>query len=391
MPDLADVVVVGGGVLGVALAYELARHNERVVLLEAKTLASGTTGSSFAWINATAKFEVETYHRLNAEGVARYRELAGEHGAEALGLHEGGALLWVEGADAAGHERLRARAARLQEWGYPVVMLDRAEMQALEPGVVFGREDGAEGLFAPAEGWLDTPRLARFLVEAARRHKAEIRLDCAATGFTRSRIPAGISTVETPQGRISTRLLVLAAGEQTPALVALVTGDPADTRWAPVERSPGLLVETPPVPETCRIDRVLFPPDSGGLHVRPTSAGGLLLGADDTDALVSPEAESRHRFPVEAPRLLLERAARALPGLPAAPMEKDLLARVCIRPIPADGFPIVGALPGVEGVYVAVTHSGVTLGLLLADLLAQEIRSGTVPSLLEPYRPARFT
>ncbi|HLV81197.1 MAG TPA: FAD-dependent oxidoreductase [Chthonomonadaceae bacterium] len=391
MPDLADVVVVGGGAMGAALAYELARHNDRVVLLEARGLAGGTTGSSFAWINATAKWEDEPYHRLNAEGLARYRELATEHGAGTLGLHEGGALFWAEGADAEGRGRLRARAARLQEWGYPVVMLDRAEMQALEPALSFSTEEGAEGLFAPADAWLDSPRMVRFLIETSRRHKAEIRLDCPALGFTRSRIPAGISTVETPQGRISTRLLILAAGADTPGLLDLLAGETADTCWAPIERSSGLLVETPPVPPSCRVDRVLFPPDTGGLHLRPTPQGGLLLGADDTDALVSPEAESRNRFPPEAPHRLLERAARALPGLPAAPMEKDLLARVCLRPLPADGFPIVGPLPDIEGVYVAVTHSGITLCLLLADLLAREIRSGMAPSLLEPYRPARFT
>jgi len=61
-----------------------------------------------------------------------------------------------------------------------------------------------------------------------------------------------------------------------------------------------------------------------------------------------------------------------------------------VRPLPGDERPIVGPLPGLTGVYVAVTHSGVTLGPLLARLLAEEIATGKMPPLLAPYRPDRF-
>lgn len=404
MPDLADVVIVGGGILGTALTYALSRHNYRVVLLEAQSLAGGVTRSSFAWINGTAKYEDETYHRLNAQGVAHYAALAAEWGAGAIGLHGGGALLWAVGADAQGREQLRRRAARLQGWGYPVTLLDAAEMQALEPQVAFGGStEGAEGLFAPADRWLDSRRLIRFFVEQARQRNADIRERCPVTGFTRSVIPRAISTVETPQGRIATRLLILAAGAQTPALVAAITGDPADSRWVPLRRVPGLLVETPPCSAEACVHRILFPPDTGGLHLRPTPEGGLLLGADDADALVqtpadppgrgevlSPSVEAVH-YPETAPALLLERTTRALPALPAESLQPGLTARVCVRPVPADGFPIVGSLPVTEGVYVAVTHSGITLGPLLAHLLLQEILTGQPSSLLAPYHPHRFS
>ena len=68
--------------------------------------------------------------------------------------------------------------------------------------------------------------------------------------------------------------------------------------------------------------------------------------------------------------------------------------RVCVRPMPADGRSIVGWLPGVEDVYVAVTHSGVTLGAHLAGLIAAEVLGGpggTVTAGLAPFRPGRFT
>ena len=55
MPDLVDVVVVGGGVLGAALTWGLARRNLRVLLLEAERLGSGATGSGFAWVTPPLK------------------------------------------------------------------------------------------------------------------------------------------------------------------------------------------------------------------------------------------------------------------------------------------------------------------------------------------------
>jgi glycine/D-amino acid oxidase-like deaminating enzyme len=64
--------------------------------------------------------------------------------------------------------------------------------------------------------------------------------------------------------------------------------------------------------------------------------------------------------------------------------------RVCVRPMPADGQSIVGWLPGVEGVYVAVTHSGVTLGAHLAGLVADELLGGAAAAELAPFRPGRF-
>ncbi len=64
-------------------------------------------------------------------------------------------------------------------------------------------------------------------------------------------------------------------------------------------------------------------------------------------------------------------------------------AVIGIRPIPADGFSAVGRVASVDGLYVIVTHSGVTLAPILAELAASEVH-GAVERLLEPFRPDRF-
>ena len=61
-----------------------------------------------------------------------------------------------------------------------------------------------------------------------------------------------------------------------------------------------------------------------------------------------------------------------------------------VRPVPLDGFPVIGAVPGVMGVFAAIMHSGVTLGPLVGQLLAAEILQGANCALLQPFRPKRF-
>jgi len=63
---------------------------------------------------------------------------------------------------------------------------------------------------------------------------------------------------------------------------------------------------------------------------------------------------------------------------------------VCVRPMPADGRSIVGPLPGADHLYLAVTHSGVTLAAHLAGLITAELTGGAQAAELAPYRPGRF-
>lgn len=442
MPDLVDVVVVGGGILGTAITYALARRNLRVTLLEAGRLGARATGGGFGWVNATYKTDDEAYFRLNAQAMTHYDRMADEWGEERLGIHAGGSLFWVASNDRESIERLQSRARLLQAWNYPAVLLSSDEVAVLEPHIALRAgtatagtmrdapaERAASALFAPADKWVDTARLCRFFVEQARAHKADIRLDCAAVGFTRS-VGNAISTVETPQGRISAPLLVLAAGADTPRLAGLAAGNAQAARHVPVQRVPGLLVQTPPLPPGQTCGRILYPPDPHGLHLRQTPDGGLLIGADDTDAWLNDPgnqmifnpasshpftsgqsssdpvyADSLQPVPINEPassadlvnRLppalwqgLLARAARHLPGLSAPEVMAHAAPRICVRPVPADGLPIVGALSGVPGAYVAVTHSGITLGPLLADLLADEMFTRVPASVLASYRPDRF-
>jgi glycine/D-amino acid oxidase-like deaminating enzyme len=147
----------------------------------------------------------------------------------------------------------------------------------------------------------------------------------------------------------------------------------------PGAAAPGLVVragpETPPGPA-----RVVHAPD---VYLRPHAGGLVHLEAPDAAVdLHTPEAELR-RWADE----LLRRARRVVRGLAGATVAGY---RVCVRPMPADGQSIVGWLPGAGRLYVAVTHSGVTLAAHLARLITAELVSGAASAGLAPYRPSRF-
>ena len=388
--------------MGTALTVALAKRNLRVVLLEAHGLGSGATGSGFAWVNATYKCDDANYFALNAQAVAAYDRLRVEASGTNIGVYSGGSLFWAAANDSEGMTRLKQRAQQLQAWNYPALLLTPGELSVLEPNTarLAPDENDSVVLFAPADKWVDTDVLCRYLVAQAQEHKAEIHTDCAVTGFTRNGANQ-VSTVETTRGRISTGIVVLAGGRHTPALAELLTGNPESAAQVPVRQEPGLLVQTPELPPHLQCHRVLYPPDRGGLHLRPMSNNSLLLGAEDADAwlnsadphaqtLVQNAQNAASSLPESLWHPLLERAAKVLSGLPLSRLRSQSLPRICIRPVPTDGLPIVGALPDVAGAYVAVTHSGVTLGPLLAELLAGEIVTQAGSPLLARYRPTRF-
>ena len=184
-----------------------------------------------------------------------------------------------------------------------------------------------------------------------------------------------------------------------------ITGDPASAAFVPLRADAGLLIETPSGSFPDAIHRVLYPPDADGLHLRPTAGGGLLFGSDDGDRAVqsfslSPlslnpsenRAESMRgeNIPKDISAALYHRVKRVLTVQFPADDAAQFTPRVCLRPISTDERPIVGSIPGVRGIFVLTTHSGVTLAPALSQALADEICNARLPEELIPYRPQRF-
>lgn len=371
-------VVVGGGVIGASLTYRLAEAGARVTLIEASSLAGGTSSTSFAWLNSNGKPPL-AYHQLNWAGLIEHIRLREEFGT-APWLHLNGNLTWElptpQGATEPDipirGERLAARRERLAEWNYPFEVLSRADVRrrfpALEPQS--GVEDFA---FFSIEGYAQVPVLVGHLAARAATLGAEVVTHDPVVGFAGG--DGQVTGVETASGRtFEADKVVVCAGRWTEPVLALggIT--------LPMAPTLGLLAYTSPIATDLQslvhTPRVNLRPDGGGRFVLANYDIDNALTWDDTPDVLMERA---------AP--LLEAAAEVLPAARGARIEA---VRLGIRSIPADGFPAVGPVPGVEGLHVVATHSGVTMGPLLGRITASELLTGAQDDRLSTFRPDRL-
>lgn len=368
---MAEILVLGAGIIGAAVAYRLSRAGRRVTVLEAERPAALASRRSFAWINASNK-PPRPYHDLNAAGVAEYGPLAAEVSGD--WLHRTGRLEWA--TSPAERAALRQRVERLRAWDYPAALIERDEAQALAPGLRLPPAGVADFVFYAEDGWVETAGLIGRLLAAA-----------AAAGAT-IRYPAPAERLLIEGGRVTG---VAAAGTSYAAdLVIDCTGIAAGALLPPhgltVAQRPsaGLLVVTEAAP--LRLERVVHAP---GVYLRPDGNGRVLIGSEAIDAgLAGLPADAPAPGAVAAPcRDLLHRARAIAPDLAGVELEST---RLCWRPMPADGLSAVGPLVALPGYYLAVTHSGVTLAPVLSRLIAEEITTGRPPAALLPFRPDRL-
>jgi glycine/D-amino acid oxidase-like deaminating enzyme len=363
--NAVKVIVIGAGVVGSSLAYRLAQAGVDVTVIDRAGPAHGTTSSSFAWINANSKVP-EDYFSLNLAGMSEHRAIREELG-DAPWLHEGGNMVWATSDETSAE--LEARVARLQSWGYPVEWLDRRAMTALEPHVRF-EPDVEQGVLFPTEGWIDGPLLARTFIDLSRQQRAE------------TRIPAEVVSIDRSGGRVTG--VTLAHGERLEAdIVVNCAGPSADRVAALVDRSLplaptlGLTIRVS-VDETV-IGRVMHAPR---LHMRPDESGLVMLHHGDADAGVEAGESARDWV-----RTLIERAREYLPAAGEIRLSRW---SVVTRPIPNDERTSAGLVQSIPGYAEVVTHSGITLGPLLARLMTAGIITGEVDPLLVPFSPDRW-
>jgi D-hydroxyproline dehydrogenase subunit beta len=349
------VTVVGAGVIGAAISFYLARAGARVTVIDAATPASGASGRSFGWINASF-FASQDHFRLRMAAMAAHHALTTDLGP--TGALWPGAVSWEQSGDA-----LEATATTLTQMDYPLRRISRTEFGRLEPAIA---APPSEALYFPTEGIVDLAGLTRRLLAGAARHGARL---CCGVPVTEIRAKGSVAT---DQGAIEADQVVLAGGTGSAALMARLG------LRLPMLTRPALMLRSRPVAPLIR--HILVTPDHelrqdpSGRLVAPTSAGHQ---QDDRDKVS------------ELPMTI---ADRALANLQALLPQTDLAweeVTLAFRPVPGDGLPAVGET-GVEGLYLAVMHSGATLAPLIGQLVAAEVMGGTASPLLAPYRPARF-
>lgn len=364
------IIVIGGGAVGTALTYRLAQAGADVTLVERRYVGAGTSGSSFAWLNAFKKPPRE-YHQLNARSIREHQALASE--ANGDWLHVDGALHWINDGDEEATRQYRENVRQLKQWGYRVDRTTPAVvMRELEPDLAIDEATVSEVYVATGEGWLEAARMTHGLVHlATARYGARLVIGSVTTLRRTGRGVDGV--VVDDDAVLDADVVVNAAGPFADQITRLAGAT------LPMTRQPGVLVVTAPAPSCLR--HVIR---SADCFLRPDGGGRLLIHADRYDSGVGAEDHPSLEHPI-VPRALAD-ASKLIAGLSRVQAEA---VRIGVRPMPRDGHPIVGFDPDVPGLYQVVTHSGITLSAVLARLVSEELSGGDVPELAD-YRPDRF-
>lgn len=347
------IVVIGAGIVGASIAWHLAKAGVRVTVVACEDMGGVATPASFAWINASWG-NPEPYFRLRTRSMREWKRLAAA--CPDIPIAWNGGLVWDLPRDG-----LEAFAAEHSSWGYGIRAVGRDEIAKLEPAL---RNPPDFALHVVEEGAVEPAAAARALLTDAARMGATVQTGSQVTAIERRRRRMAVSAAGT---WIEAEAAVIAAGVGTPELAAMVGIS------VPLETPAGLIVHSKPTGRL--LNGLVIAPE---LAIRQT-ADGRLIGSGEfggTDPGSDPEGTAAGLFAV------LRESVRV-----DARLEPDFHT-IGYRPMPKDGFPIVGW--GGEGAYLAVTHSGVTLAPALGLFAADEIVNGRRDPLLAPYGPDRF-
>jgi glycine oxidase len=364
-----DIVVVGAGIIGCAIAYELARRGASVQIVDDRPAGMGATQASAGvlapYIEAAEgspllELTVRSLDLFDSF-VARLNAVTGV----SIAYRRTGTL-----DIATEEERIRrfgATAEMLARRGVAAELLDRQAARTEEPYVT---DEVLGGLLIPSHGFVAATELTRALAGAARRHGAQL----IERGRVRRISRAGDDLiVETDRGSLAGNGVVMAAGSWAGDIE--IEGVPVRVPVRPVR---GQLLQLGWSGPTLR--RVTW---GERCYLVPWEDGTLLVGATVEDAGFD------ERTTTAGVRDLIEAACELVPHAWAASF---VAARAGLRPASMDELPIIGASSVLPNLMYATGHyrNGILLSPLTAELVADAMLENRLDPLLETTRPQRF-
>ena len=365
----SDIIVVGAGIVGCAVAHELARRGASVEIVDERPVGMGATQASAGvlapYIEAREGSPLLDLTVRSLGLFDTFMERVSAESGVAVPYHRTGTLDIA--TDDSEMRALRATAEVLARRDVAALLLDAQAVRAEEPQL----GDGAIGvLMIASHGFVAAGELTRALVAAARRHGAQLIEQSRVRRITRR---LGDMIVDTDRGSLTSNAVVLAAGSWSGAIA--IDGVNATVPVRPV-RGQLLHLSWTGMP----LRRVTW---SGRCYLVPWDDGTLLVGA------TVEEAGFDERTTVAGVRDLLDAVCEITPHAWTAGFRG---ARVGLRPATADDLPIIGPSGAVPNLMYATGHyrNGVLLAPLTANLVADAMLDNRIDPMLAPVSPSRF-
>lgn len=362
-----DAIVIGGGLVGTAIAYGLQKRGLSTVLLDEGDVAHRASRGNFGLVWVQSKgLGAPHYQRWTRESAGALPALAAELAERTgidLGLHQSGGLhICLSGEE---FERRSAAMARSQReagnLGLEYRMLSHAEVAEMMPGI--GRSVvGAS--WTPYDGHLSPLYLLRSLHTAFREAGGTYRTN--ATVSEGRAAPRDFSVEAAGEMHRAPRI-VLAAGLGNAELAPLFGLE------APVRPQRGQILVTE------RARQILSLPT---ITVRQTAEGSLMIGDS--------KEEAGYDSMTQTPEIMRTMARRAVLTFPWIAELNIVRAWSALRVMAPDGLPIYDEAERFPGAFTANCHSGVTLAGAHADLLAPMIIQGALSPEMTPFSVKRF-
>ena len=367
------IVVIGAGIIGTMIAYELVKKGARVILIDKEIPASGASGNSFSWINATYPKKPFSYNFLSQMGIEAYKNLEREF---QFDIKWSGSLEWFE--ELGQQEKLFAEIKAIKKYPRytPVSLISSVEAEFMEPKVFFGDENTI--VHSETDGAIDTIQAIQMIHNEFERLGGESIFSCE---FLKLNEKNGrLNSIDTTMGKFEVDHAVFACGIDTDNNLSI------DTSSTP---TPGIILKSKPVEN--RFNKIIVGP---GVHIHQQNDGSIVLGEQDGAPLSHFDRlkERPSKFPnKEFEELHTERIINTAKNFTTG-LEDIVIEKVSIgwRPLPKDRIPIIGRFKKTKGVYVSMMHSGISLAAIVSKLVSEEILENKNIPILDDFRPSRF-
>ena len=373
MTDSREVAIVGGGVIGAAVAYFLARRGISCSLLDKGRIGGGSSNAASGILSSSPG--ESQYSRLAQRSLSLFHELTPiireESGIDIEFAECGDLTLAMNENDAIA---LRGLANQLSAMGEDARWIDSAEIREMEP-LLNPSIPGA--MFDPESCRVNNQRLADALALAAQRYGASVRQGIEVTGLMMEN--GRVAGVIERQGVTHAEVVVLAAGAWTGTMDRWLYGDPGPsyTRVPMVKPVKGVNLNVQPAHgSVCRMIH-----GSWGILV-PRNDGSMIVGA------TVEEVGFDARVTAGDVHSILGVGSALMPSLGDAEINWSIVG---LRPGSGDELPVIGRMPGYDNVLVASGHyrNGILLSLATGEAVA-ELVEGSNGQSLSDFDPARF-